>query len=265
MDLKQTSDPSPKRKYALEKTIIDESGAKEVVCSLCRLMYEKNWAVGSSGGVTVKTNGNIYIAPSGVQKELLKPEDIFVLDSGGEILHKPQLKISECAPIFLLIYQLKKAGCVYHFHSIHSLLVSVMDEANSRVFKVRGMEMLKGVRPGMQWDDLLSIPIIENTPTEAELTPYFRKCLVDNPETNVVLVRRHGVYVWGENWEKTKIHAECLEYIFRASLEMKRLGVDLESGPVNKQPIEKSDNLTVLERSAQTDANAQRQKKSKIN
>src|SRR5690606_38594741 len=39
-----------------------------------------------------------------------------------------------------------------------------------------------------------------------------------------VLVRQHGMYVWGKTWEQAKRHAECLHYLFDMALESKKLG-----------------------------------------
>lgn len=51
------------------------------------------------------------MAPSGVQKERMQPDDMFVLDAKGEILHTPapkppparEPKLSECSPLFMAV------------------------------------------------------------------------------------------------------------------------------------------------------------------
>ena len=51
------------------------------------------------------------------------------------------------------------------------------------------------------------------------------------PKTQAVLVRRHGVYVWGKDWVKAKTQAECYDYLFGAAVRMKQLGLDPEKAP----------------------------------
>ena len=46
------------------------------------------------------------------------------------------------------------------------------------------------------------------------------------PTCHAILVRRHGVYVWGDTWLAAKRHAECYDYLFQAAVEMKRHGID---------------------------------------
>lgn len=55
-----------------------------------------------------------------------------------------------------------------------------------------------------RYDDTLVVPIIENTPEEKDLKERMARALEKYPESCAVLVRRHGVYVWGETWEKAK-------------------------------------------------------------
>ena len=41
-----------------------------------------------------------------------------------------------------------------------------------------------------------------------------------------MLVRRHGVYVWGESWSKAKTMAECYDYLFEIACKMLAAGLD---------------------------------------
>lgn len=55
-----------------------------------------------------------------------------------------------------------------------------------------------------RYDDELIVPIIENTPFEKDLESSIAKTIRSYPETCAVLVRRHGIYVWGDNWKQAK-------------------------------------------------------------
>lgn len=55
-----------------------------------------------------------------------------------------------------------------------------------------------------RYDDFLVVPIIENTPEEKDLKDRMARAMEEYPDSCAVLVRRHGVYVWGESWEKAK-------------------------------------------------------------
>lgn len=54
------------------------------------------------------------------------------------------------------------------------------------------------------YDETLVVPIIENTPEEKDLKDRMARAMEEYPDSCAVLVRRHGVYVWGESWEKAK-------------------------------------------------------------
>lgn len=62
--------------------------------------------------------------------------------------------------------------------------------------------MIKGIRIGgvgktLTFLDTLTIPIIENTPDEEDLTDSMAEAMEKYPDAGAVLVRRHGVYIWG--------------------------------------------------------------------
>jgi len=62
--------------------------------------------------------------------------------------------------------------------------------------------MIKGVRVGgmrnaLSYLDTLEVPIIENTPYEEDLKDSMAEAMKQYPDAPAVLVRRHGIYVWG--------------------------------------------------------------------
>ena len=209
------------------------------ICTLCRNFYTLGWVTGTGGGTSIKFGSNIFIAPSGVQKELMRPTDIFVMDhESREYLRKPpMLKPSACTPLFLAAFD-RGAGCCIHTHSQWAVLVTLLVEkdalANGQAvadscFEIEQIEQIKGIPKGkgkegmLGYFDRLKVPIIENTAHEEDLTQSLEVAMESHPDTYAVLVRRHGVYIWGDNVSKAKTQAESLDYIFRLAVEMRRL------------------------------------------
>lgn len=46
------------------------------------------------------------------------------------------------------------------------------------------------------------------------------------PHSCAVFVRRHGMYVWGDTWQRAKTQAECLDYLCELAIQMKQAGLD---------------------------------------
>ena len=207
---------------------LTDTAVRELICELCRTFYGLGWASGTGGGISIREGDRIYMAPSGVQKERLQPEDIFVLDRQGEILSPVKgLTLSACAPLFLHAYTQRNAGAVLHSHSINAFLITALYD---KVFRVSDMEMIKGVQ-GMGAFDSLEVPIIDNTAQECDLADTLGEAIRNNPKTQAVLVRRHGVYVWGQDWVQAKTQAESYDYLFQAAIRLKQLNLD---PPLNK-------------------------------
>lgn len=92
----------------------------------------------------------IYIAPSGVQKERMEPEDLFVQDIDGKDLQLPPeikgLKKSQCTPLFMLAYRHRNAAACIHTHSQHAVMATLLWPG--KTFRCTHLEMIKvGVRP----------------------------------------------------------------------------------------------------------------------
>ena len=57
---------------------------------------------------------------------------------------------------------------------------------------------------GHLWEDTLNIPIIENKATEDDIADVIEQAVRDNLRVDAVLIRRHGLYVWGD--EQTSLY-----------------------------------------------------------
>jgi methylthioribulose-1-phosphate dehydratase len=208
-----------------------------LICDLARQFYDLGWVTGTGGGICIREGDRVIVAPSGVQKERMKPEDMFTLSIDGTVVGRPadpNLKPSECSSLFLAAIRLRDAGAVIHSHSINAMLVTLLFEHE---FVISDIEMIKGIE-GMGYHDRLVVPIIDNTARECDLAASLEQAIEAYPDTHAVLVRRHGVYVWGRDWVAAKTQAECYDYLFRAAIEMKRLGIPTVAtkGAANASP-----------------------------
>lgn len=93
--------------------------AKKLVAELCASFYGLGWVSGTGGGLSMRAGPggeSVVMAPSGVQKERMTADDMFVLrTSDGEVVAEPRsstaarpLKLSECAPLFMSVRKTRR-------------------------------------------------------------------------------------------------------------------------------------------------------------
>jgi methylthioribulose-1-phosphate dehydratase len=199
---------------------------RTLIVELCRQFYDHGWVSGTGGGISIREGGRVYMAPSGVQKERIAEGDLYVLDESGAVLEPPadaKLRPSACMPLFFNAFRLRNAGAVIHSHALPAMLATLLYKD---AFECTEIEMIKGI-DGHGYHDRLVVPIIENTAHECDLADSMAAAIEANPRSHAVLVRRHGVYIWGRDWVQAKTHAECYHYLFDVAVQMSRLGLGL--------------------------------------
>lgn len=147
---------------------------RDTVVDLCSSFYTLGWVTGTGGSISIRHGDRIFMAPSGVQKERMQRQDIFVLDTAGKEIYfpeplpgKPRLKLSQCAPLFHHAFTLRHAGACIHTHDINAVMVTLL-AGNETEFRITHQEMIKGIA-GHGFLDTCVVPIIENTPHECDL------------------------------------------------------------------------------------------------
>ncbi|XP_024018201.1 probable bifunctional methylthioribulose-1-phosphate dehydratase/enolase-phosphatase E1 2 isoform X2 [Morus notabilis] len=212
---------------------------KTLAAELCCRIYSLGWFSVVGGSIAIKVHDEsvpkpaqlIIMSPIGVQKERMDAEDMYVLSSDGYILstpslnpypHKP-LKCSDILP-FMKVFEMCNAGAVVHSLGMQSCIVTMLNPS-SKEFRITHMEMIKGI-PGHGYHDELVVPIIEDTAHEEGLMEALAEAISAYPKTTAILVRNHGVYIWGESWISAKTQAECYHYLFDAAIKLHQLGLD---------------------------------------
>jgi methylthioribulose 1-phosphate dehydratase/enolase-phosphatase E1 len=218
---------------------------------LCEKFYAKGWMPGTGGGMSIRIGSgteknpySVFSTPSGIQKEDMIGDDIFELSFPDQTVITPpvtpMLKLSSMTNIWYVVYNLRPSTmCVIHTHSLYAQLATFLDQdhpgedEDKDVLRITHLEMIKGVG-GHAYSDVLEIPIIDNQKSENLLAPDMERVIQKYPTCNAVLVRRHGVYVWGDSWEEAKTRIESLDYLFESAVKMKGMGIDCGAIPVKK-------------------------------
>ncbi|RNA14531.1 Methylthioribulose-1-phosphate [Brachionus plicatilis] len=223
---------------ASDNQLNDKEHPRNLIPELLRLFYSLDWVTGTGGGITIKHNDDIYIAPSGVHKERVQPEDLYVQRLNGELIYEPpaekKYKPSQCTPLFMNAYLMRNAGAVIHTHSKNCVMATLLYPEST--FRITHQEMIKGIRKCTmggyyRYDEELVIPIVENTPFEEDLKDRMARAMEDYPDSCAVLVRRHGIYVWGPTWQSAKSMCECYDYLCEIAVKMKQAGMDPTVAP----------------------------------
>jgi len=158
-----------------------------------------------------------WVSESGIDKSLFTENHLLEVDQyTSNLLGKSKesgKKSSDETDLHLAVYRSTDANCVLHSHFMDSLLFCEL-YPNQEIIELTGLELLKGFKGFQTHEETLPIPCFNNTQDIKELSLRV-EALLKNLKTWGVLLRGHGVYVWGESVSEAKRHLEVFEYIFR--------------------------------------------------
>jgi methylthioribulose-1-phosphate dehydratase len=201
-----------------------EQQTREILVELLREFHGRGWVSGTGGGICGPADdGGLLLAPTGVLKERVRPGEFFVVDpQDGHVIRPaddPSLRPSECNAIFGLTHRKRAAWSVVHSHALTAVLAADLVANRGDHLEIRDLEMLKGI-PGVGNQDVHRVPVIRNTPREAELVEQLTAVFEDPRFATAcaVLVRDHGAYIWGDGVWDAKRHTEVYHFLFEATV-----------------------------------------------
>lgn len=200
---------------------MSDQATRQLLVEQLRAFYGRDWVSGTGGGICGPAeDGNLLVAPTGVHKERVQPDDLFVIAVADTSVVRPPtnaaLKPSECSHIFTLVARERSVRSVVHTHALTAVLAADLAAGTDHLV-IRDFEMLKGIR-GLTNQDVHLLPVIDNTAREKDLVAAMASALADPRFEHAwgVLVRDHGCYIWGADVWEAKRHTEVYHYLFSA-------------------------------------------------
>ncbi len=194
----------------------------EIACRLAdagRRFDTRGWVLGTSGNfsaVITRDPLRLAITASGAWKGDLTAAEILEMDADVNAAQAGSPRPSAEARLHLEIVRVRGAGAVLHTHSLWSTLLSDRHAAAGGL-AIEGYEMLKGLEGVATHEHREWIPILENDQDMVRLAGRVGATLASYPACHALLLRRHGLYTWGETLSQAVRHVEIVEFLLEAS------------------------------------------------
>jgi methylthioribulose-1-phosphate dehydratase len=176
----------------------------------------RGWVLGTSGNFSAVVGRDplrLAITRSGTHKGELTPDDI--LEYGdGRVVSGQGLASAETL-LHVEIVRARPAGAVLHTHSVWSTVLSEHFAAGGGI-EIAGYEMLKGLAGVTTHEHREWVPILDNDQDMVQLASRVRGLLAAHPACHGFLLRRHGMYTWGNTLSEAARHVEILEFLLEA-------------------------------------------------
>ena len=178
----------------------------------------RGWVLGTSGNfseVIARDPVRLAITRSGAHKGALTPDDILEIDGAGTPVRTGSGRPSAETQLHLEIAAARHTGAIMHTHSIWSTLLSDRGAADGGI-AIEGYEMLKGLDGISTHEHREWIPILDNDQDMVRLAAKVAGTLREHPACHAFLLRRHGMYTWGETLSQAVRHVEIVEFLLEA-------------------------------------------------
>jgi ribulose-5-phosphate 4-epimerase/fuculose-1-phosphate aldolase len=173
----------------------------EELCSVGASFHRRGYAFGSTGNISVRIAGRVWITPTGASLENLHPDRLACLDLHGTALNAN--RASKEYPFHLAAYRATagRAAAIVHLHSTYSVALSCVDD----------LDDANPVRPFTPYYLMRVAPLA--------VLPYFRpgsEGLARAVESaaaahNCMLLRNHGSICMGASLSEAVDRTEELE------------------------------------------------------
>jgi methylthioribulose-1-phosphate dehydratase len=186
------------------------------LCTLSRWISAKQWAPAGSGNFSIRSGEHsCLITRAHKDKGELSPHDLVQIHWRlGEA--ELAAEAADSALLHVALYQqFPAAKVVLQSQSVNANVWSKLIQANNFLFSGYELQSVITAQPAQQQNCSLAI-IDANQPLPLQAAEITRRA--DELATGL-LVRGHGLYVWGDSLEHAKRQLEAWEFLIRCELE----------------------------------------------
>jgi methylthioribulose-1-phosphate dehydratase len=182
-----------------------------------KTFWQRGWSVGTSSNYSAVINRDplqLLLTASGKHKGLLTRADFVLVDSQGESLHTHQPKSSAETLLHCVAAEQPNVGAVLHTHSVWSTVLSDRFAPQGGIL-IEGYEMLKGLSGVATHEHPFWLPIFDNTQDIPTLAEQVKSAMIQGamPLTHGYIIRRHGIYTWGQDINEAFRQIEIIEFL----------------------------------------------------
>jgi len=188
------------------------------LATVAKSFHGRGWLLGTSGNlsaVIAREPLRLAMSPSGIDKGELTADQLLSIDENARIVSDHNGKPSDESLLHIRIVKERGAGAVLHTHSVWNTILSDLYAPEGGV-SIEGYEMLKGLQGVHTHEHSEWLPIIENSQDMPALADVVGRTLNEHKAAHGFLLRRHGLYSWGDTLAQAKRHIEILEFLLEA-------------------------------------------------
>lgn len=206
---------------------LDDLPPRAALVQIARDFHARGWMAGTAGNLSAREDENhFWITASGKPKGRIEETDfLLVRVRDGEAVKRVHAdnKPSAETAIHRALYELfPDAHACLHGHVVEAIFAADRAKKGVKGLRLAPIEMIKGFDVWQQ-NPKVDLPLFENHLDVAKIAKdigaRFRK---NKPTVTALMVRSHGLTVWGASRQEAYNRFEILEFILRYQADSRR-------------------------------------------
>jgi methylthioribulose-1-phosphate dehydratase len=198
----------------------------EELCNAAPECARRGWVPATSGNFSFRqaASGRIFITASGLDKGAITPDDLLEINSECVVLAGAGKPSAETNLHGVIYRTFPEVQAIFHVHTVWNTLLSdrfAGSRGGPGAVSLEDYELLKAFSNVATHEHRELVPILENSQDYVALAHELDAALKNYRAAHGVLLRRHGLYTWGESIAGTRRNLEALEFLFE--VESRRL------------------------------------------